>query len=159
MASSAFPVRLVMTVVDTLTPEARSERMSRVHAKDTKPEMKLRKLIHGMGFRYRLHRKELPGKPDLVFPGRKSIIFMHGCFWHRHEDCGLARLPKSKQAFWCAKLEANKARDQKNISTLKAAGWRILVIWECQLRDEDRVRQVVKEFLTSYQKGNNNEIS
>ncbi|MEJ2611406.1 MAG: DNA mismatch endonuclease Vsr [Candidatus Thiodiazotropha sp.] len=144
-------------MVDTLTPEERSERMSRVRAQDTKPEMKLRRLIHGMGFRYRLHRRDLPGKPDLVFPGRRSIIFMHGCFWHRHEGCGLARLPKSKRAFWSAKLEANKERDQKNISTLEAAGWRVLVIWECQLRGE--VREVVKEFLTNYKRENNNEIS
>lgn len=133
--------------------------MSRVRARDTKPEMKLRRLIHGMGFRYRLHRRDLPGKPDLVFPGRRSIIFMHGCFWHRHEGCGLARLPKSKRAFWSAKLEANKERDQKNISTLEAAGWRVLVIWECQLRDEGGVREVVKEFLTNYKRENNNEIS
>ncbi|ECT7562157.1 DNA mismatch endonuclease Vsr [Salmonella enterica subsp. enterica serovar Cerro] len=146
-------------MVDTLTPEERSERMSRVRAQDTKPEMKLRRLIHGMGFRYRLHRRDLPGKPDLVFPGRRSIIFMHGCFWHRHEGCGLARLPKSKRAFWSAKLEANKERDQKNISTLEAAGWRVLVIWECQLRDEGGVREVVKEFLTNYKRENNNEIS
>jgi DNA mismatch endonuclease, patch repair protein len=144
-------------MVDTLTPEERSERMSRVRAQDTKPEMKLRRLIHGMGFRYRLHRRDLPGKPDLVFPGRRSIIFMHGCFWHRHEGCGLARLPKSKRAFWSAKLEANKERDQKNISTLEAAGWRVLVIWECQLRGE--VREAVKEFLTNYKRENNNEIS
>ncbi|EAB2330837.1 DNA mismatch endonuclease Vsr [Salmonella enterica subsp. enterica serovar Cerro] len=146
-------------MVDTLTPEERSGRMSRVRARDTKPEMKLRRLIHGMGFRYRLHRRDLPGKPDLVFPGRRSIIFMHGCFWHRHEGCGLARLPKSKRAFWSAKLEANKERDQKNISTLEAAGWRVLVIWECQLRDEGGVREVVKEFLTNYKRENNNEIS
>lgn len=146
-------------MVDTLTPEERSERMSRVRARDTKPEMKLRRLIHGMGFRYLLHRRDLPGKPDLVFPGRRSIIFMHGCFWHRHEGCGLARLPKSKRAFWSAKLEANKERDQKNISTLEAAGWRVLVIWECQLRDEGGVREVVKEFLTNYKRENNNEIS
>lgn len=84
---------------------------------------------------------------------------MHGCFWHRHEGCGLARLPKSKRAFWSAKLEANKERDQKNISTLEAAGWRVLVIWECQLRDEGGVREVVKEFLTNYKRENNNEIS
>ncbi|EKE6108897.1 DNA mismatch endonuclease Vsr [Vibrio cholerae] len=146
-------------MVDTLTPEERSERMSRVRAQGTKPEMKLRRLIHGMGFRYRLHRRDLPGKPDLVFLGRRSIIFMHGCFWHRHEGCGLARLPKSKRAFWSAKLEANKERDQKNISTLEAAGWRVLVIWECQLRDEGEVREVVKEFLTNYKRENNNEIS
>lgn len=146
-------------MVDTLTPEERSERMSRVRAQGTKPEMKLRRLIHGMGFRYRLHCRDLPGKPDLVFPGRRSIIFMHGCFWHRHEGCGLARLPKSKRAFWSAKLEANKERDQKNISTLEAAGWRVLVIWECQLRDEGEVREVVKEFLTNYKRENNNEIS
>ncbi|MGI2860014.1 very short patch repair endonuclease [Shewanella algae] len=146
-------------MVDTLPPEERSERMSRVRAQSTKPEMKLRRLIHGMGFRYRLHRRDLPGKPDLVFPGKRSIIFMHGCFWHRHEGCGLARLPKSKRAFWSAKLEANKERDQKNISTLEAAGWRVLVIWECQLRDEGEVREVVKEFLTNYKRENNNEIS
>ncbi|MFH1019349.1 MAG: DNA mismatch endonuclease Vsr, partial [Pseudomonadota bacterium] len=98
-------------MVDTLSLKERSERMSRIRGKDSNPEMKLRRLVHGLGFRYRLHVKDLPGKPDLVLPARHAVIFMHGCFWHRHEGCKLARLPKSRLDFWQAKLEANRHRD------------------------------------------------
>ena len=121
--------------------------MSRVRAKDTRPEMKLRSLIHGMGFRYRLHVSELPGKPDLVFPKYSAVVFMHGCFWHRHEGCKLARLPKSHLEFWRTKLEGNKERDRRNIELLRGMGWRILVVWECSLKDLDKVAQRVQGFL------------
>jgi len=109
--------------------------------------MKLRRLVHGMGFRYRLHVKELPGKPDLVFPSRRAVIFMHGCFWHRHKGCKLARLPKSKLDFWNPKLEENRKRDLRNQRRLRDLGWRVLVVWECQMVDTDRVSDVVREFL------------
>lgn len=134
---------------DTLTPKQRSERMSRVKSGDTKPEMRVRKLIHGMGYRYRLHRKDLPGTPDLVFPSRRKVIQVHGCFWHRHPDpdCPLARLPKSKLDFWLPKLEGNRERDQRNEKKLREMGWRQLVIWECQLKDETALAEKVRQFL------------
>lgn len=133
--------------MDTLTPVERSERMARIKAKDTGPEMKLRRLIHGMGYRYRLHDRHLPGRPDVVFRGRHTVIFVHGCFWHRHPGCKLARIPKSNVEFWREKLEGNKLRDAKNVKKLKALGWKALVIWECQLKDEDLLRNNIKEFL------------
>ena len=118
--------------MDSLTPEQRSWRMSLVRAKDTKPEMRVRRLVHGMGYRYRLHRSDLPGKPDLVFPGRRKVIFMHGCFWHRH-GCKMGnRMPKSRVAFWRAKLDGNKRRDRRNHRALRRLGWRVLTVWECQ---------------------------
>lgn len=100
-----------------------------------------------MGYRYRLHVGTLPGSPDLVFPSRKCVIFMHGCFWHRHPGCRLARLPKSRLDFWRTKLEANRSRDLRNQAALRKLGWRILIIWECQLADVDRVEVVVRDFL------------
>jgi DNA mismatch endonuclease, patch repair protein len=122
--------------MDTLTPQQRSERMRLVRGSDTKPEMAVRRLIHGMGYRYRLHVGKLPGKPDLVFPSRGKIIFVHGCFWHRHPSsaCRLARLPKSRLDFWQPKLEQNRRRDLQARRQLKRSGWRILVIWECQIK-------------------------
>lgn len=121
--------------------------MSRIRGKGSAPEMKLRRLVHGMGFRYRLHVKELPGKPDLVFPSRHAVIFMHGCFWHRHEGCKLARLPKSKLDFWKTKLEANKERDLLHQRQLRDLGWRVLVVWECEMSDIDHVSTIAKSFL------------
>lgn len=126
----------------------RSERMSLIRDKDSTPEMKLRRLIHGMGFRYRLHVKELPGKPDLVFPSRRAVIFMHGCFWHRHEGCKLARLPKSKLGFWKPKLEANKERDLLHQRQLGDLGWHVLVVWECEMIYTERVSTIVRNFLS-----------
>jgi DNA mismatch endonuclease (patch repair protein) len=123
---------------DTLTPSARSERMSRVRGKNTAPELAVRRLVHALGYRYRLHRHKLPGRPDLVFHKRHKAIFVHGCFWHRHGDsaCKLARLPKSRLDFWVPKLEANRERDHKNEERLKMMGWQSLVIWECQVGDQ-----------------------
>lgn len=134
-------------LADTLSSEERSKRMSLIRGTGTAPEMKLRRLVHRMGFRYRLNVKDLPGKPDLVFPSRHAVIFMHGCFWHRHKGCKLARLPKSKLDFWEPKLEANRKRDSRNQRRLEDLGWRVLVVWECQMTDADRVSVVVKEFL------------
>ena len=123
--------------------------MSRVRNKDTKPELKVRRLTHGLGYRYRLHRKDLPGKPDLVFPSRRKVIFVHGCFWHRHPDpdCKLARLPKSRLDFWVPKLEANRERDERNLKLLVENGWEPLVIWECQTRNMVEVERRVRAFL------------
>lgn len=135
--------------MDTLTPKQRSERMSRVRGRDTKPEMIVRRLVHGMGYRYRLHRADVPGKPDLVFPSRRKVIFVHGCFWHRHDDpeCRLARLPKSRLDFWGPKLERNRKRDADNLSRLAKMGWQSLVIWECQLKDREALEARIREFL------------
>jgi len=108
--------------------------MSRIRGKDTKPEMVVRKLTHALGYRYRLHRRDLPGCPDLVFPGRLKVIFVHGCFWHRHR-CRYGRVrPKTRKAFWKAKLEGNRERDRRNRQALRKLGWDVLVVWECQMR-------------------------
>lgn len=119
--------------MDTLTAAERSRRMSLVRGKDTKPEMLVRRLVHRMGYRYRLHVRNLPGKPDMVFSSRAKIILVHGCFWHRHGKCKNTRWPKSKLSFWRPKLEMNKQRDEINKRKLRALGWRVLVVWECQL--------------------------
>ena len=134
-------------VADTLSPNERSKRMSLIRGKDSSPELKLRRLVHGMGFRYRLHVKDLPGKPDLVFPSRRAVIFMHGCFWHRHPGCKLARMPKSKSDFWRSKLEGNRERDLRNQEMLKKLGWHVLVIWECEMENIEKVSNKVREFL------------
>jgi len=134
-------------MMDTLTESQRSERMAKVRSKDTKPEMKVRKLVHGLGYRYRLHRSDLPGRPDLVFPSRKKVVLVHGCFWHRHEGCALARMPKSRLEFWGPKLEANKERDRRSQAAVRRLGWGVMVIWECQLRDMSRLRHRIQKFL------------
>lgn len=132
---------------DPLSPQERSERMSRIRASDTKPEKLVRKLVFGMGFRYRLHQKSLPGSPDLVFTKRKKVIFVHGCFWHQHYPCRQYVQPKTKQAFWLGKLAKNVARDKTNQADLKRLGWRFLVIWECQLKREVAVKNRIRRFL------------
>lgn len=125
--------------------------MSRVRGKNTATELFVRSLVHRMGYRYRLHGAKLPGKPDLVFPGRRKVIFVHGCFWHRHPepDCKLARMPKSRQEFWVPKLEGNRARDLRQIAELQALGWSVLEIWECQLRDTSFLENEIRTFLDS----------
>lgn len=135
-------------MTDTLTPQQRSLRMAKIHGKDTKPEMVVRRLVHGLGFRYRLHRKDLPGKPDLVFSSRRRVIFVHGCFWHGHgAGCPLTRLPKSNTEFWKSKIESNRARDERNIHQLKELGWRVMIVWECELRDLAGVKDKILAFL------------
>jgi len=132
---------------DTLTAKERSQRMALVQGANTKPELLVRRLIHGMGYRYRLHAKELPGRPDIVFRKRRKAIFVNGCFWHRHQNCRLARLPKTRSDFWLPKLDGNRQRDAKNIAALKAAGWMVLVIWECELDDRQSLVERLKGFL------------
>lgn len=131
---------------DPLSPGQRSERMSRIHSADTGPELVVRRLIHGMGYRYRLHDDKVPGHPDLVFRGRRSVIFVHGCFWHQH-GCAQYRMPRTRKAFWNLKLEKNVRRDGEVRSMLKAASWRFLVIWECEIKDTDRLKTRIREFL------------
>lgn len=135
--------------MDTLTPAQRSERMARVRGKGSKAELLVRSLVHRLGYRYRLHGAKLPGRPDLVFPSRRKVIFVHGCFWHRHPDpdCKLARMPKSRQEFWVPKLEGNRARDLRQIAELEALGWSVLEIWECQLRDTSFLENEIRTFL------------
>lgn len=135
--------------MDTLSPEARSERMGRVRAKNTKPEMTVRRLIHWMGYRYRLHDKRLPGNPDLVFRSRRKVIFVHGCFWHRHPDpnCKLARMPKSRQDFWEPKLEGNRERDERVREMLEGDGWSQMAVWECECRQTDQLENKIRAFL------------
>ena len=122
--------------------------MRKVRSKNTTPELRLRKLIYAMGYRgYRVHYEKLPGKPDVVFIGRRRVIFLHGCFWHGH-DCRAGRnTPKSNLEYWNGKLSGNKTRDKRNARELKKAGWRILVIWECQLKEESAVRRRLRKFL------------
>ncbi|WP_236899128.1 very short patch repair endonuclease [Devosia sp. SL43] len=123
--------------------------MSTIRSKNTGPELKVRRLVHRLGFRYRLHRADLPGKPDLVFAGRRKVIFVHGCYWHRHDDpdCKLARLPKSRLEFWLPKLEGNRARDRKNETALAEKGWDILVLWECQVANSSFLEARIRAFL------------
>jgi DNA mismatch endonuclease, patch repair protein len=132
-------------MTDTLTPEQRSERMARIGPKNSKPEMIVRRLAHAMGFRFRLHDTRLPGKPDLVFRARRKVIFVHGCFWHRHPGCG--RMPKSRLSFWRKKLEGNRSRDLKVQRKLRAIGWTVLVVWECQARDIGSLAHRIRMFL------------
>lgn len=121
--------------------------MSRVRGKDTKPEMLVRRLVHAAGYRYRLHVRNLPGKPDLVFSARRKVVFINGCFWHRHRNCALARLPKSRTEFWTEKLERNKARDDRNVAALRDLGWDVLTVWECEIRDPAAVMRRLEAFL------------
>ncbi len=111
--------------------------MSKVRGKNTRPEKLVRSLLHRMGFRFRLHRKDLPGRPDLVLPKYKTVIFVHGCFWHRHPGCKKASTPKSNTAFWEDKFEKNVARDARVAEALRHSGWNVLVVWECELKDLD----------------------
>ncbi|WP_295818098.1 very short patch repair endonuclease [uncultured Deinococcus sp.] len=132
---------------DVLTAEQRHLNMSRIRGKDTKPELQLRRLLHAAGLRYRLHGKKLPGSPDLVFPRYRAVVFVHGCFWHRHL-CPLFHWPKSREDFWHAKLTRNVERDRQTEARLLEAGWRVLTVWECALRgrlrlpEDEVVRQV-----------------
>lgn len=121
-------------MVDIVTPAVRSRMMAGIKGKDSKPEVLIRQLLHKAGFRYRLHRRDLPGSPDIVMPARKVVIFVHGCFWHAHAGCRYAKVPMTRTEFWTAKLQANVARDQRAIDQLIALGWRVLLIWECSTK-------------------------
>jgi len=134
-------------MTDHLSPERRSENMRRVRSKNSLPEMAVRKLVHGLGYRYRLHAKDLPGKPDLVFPSRRCILFVHGCFWHGHENCRKAQKPATNQQFWVAKLEKNYERDRLNLRALRRLGWRVMVVWECQTENLNKLTPKLCRFL------------
>lgn len=127
---------------------ARSAQMALVRSQDTKPEMRVRRALHGFGLRYRLHDRRLPGTPDLVFPSRKVVVFVHGCFWHQHPGCPAARTPKSRLEFWTTKLNANVARDHKQRALLESLGWTVIEVWECESRDPDLLRQLADQIKT-----------
>lgn len=122
-------------MVDIVSRETRSRMMSGIRGKNTTPELLVRKYLHGRGLRFRLHAKNLPGKPDLVFPKYKAVVFVHGCFWHRHSGCKYATTPSSREHFWTNKLSENVARDAYQIAALGGLGWRVFVVWECELRE------------------------
>lgn len=121
--------------------------MARVKGRDTRPEQIVRRLVSSLGHRYRLSPRGIAGRPDLAMKGRRKAIFVHGCFWHRHQGCKLARLPKSRHEFWLPKLEGNRLRDERNMAALRSEGWTPIVIWECELRDADRVKLKLRKYL------------
>nr|VFK06509.1 MAG: T/G mismatch-specific endonuclease [Candidatus Kentron sp. LPFa]VFK22934.1 MAG: T/G mismatch-specific endonuclease [Candidatus Kentron sp. LPFa] len=129
------------------TPEQRSRTMRAVKSKDTAPEMIVRKICHARGYRYRLHRDDMPGKPDLVFPSRKKIIFVHGCFWHGHTCKRGNRTPEKNREYWTKKITSNMERDKKHMDELESLGWSILVIWECETRKRDILEDSISKFL------------
>jgi len=119
---------------DTVTPETRSRIMAAIRGADTRPELRLRRALHRMGFRYRLHDRRLPGTPDLVLPRRRAVVLVHGCFWHRHPGCRYATVPATREDFWTGKFAATVARDARTLAALRGAGWRVAVVWECALK-------------------------
>lgn len=136
-------------MADTLAPNERSAQMRLVKSKDTKPELAVRRLCRELGHSgYRLHRKDLPGKPDIAFVGRKLAVFVHGCFWHGHDCAGHVRIPKSKRDYWLPKIERNIGRDAENIADLVGDGWRVLVVWECETKMANELKNKLATFLT-----------
>ena len=133
-------------MTDHLLPEKRSENMRLIKSKDTAPEKKVRSTAHRLGLRFRLHRRDLPGTPDLLFPSRKTALFVHGCFWHRHEGCPRATTPKTNNDYWCRKFLRNVERDSENKKKLEEKGWKVLVIWEC----ETKFQEMIESFLASH---------
>ena len=121
--------------------------MRRIRSKDTSPELALRRLVHSLGYRFRLHRKDLPGKPDLVFPSRLKVIFVHGCFWHQHPGCREGRMPASRREYWEPKLTRNQTRDAENRIRLKEKGWDVLTVWECSLQEPKPLGRTLRRFL------------
>jgi DNA mismatch endonuclease (patch repair protein) len=130
------------------TPELRSRVMRAVKSADTTPELLVRRLAHGMGYRFRLHRKDLPGKPDLIFPGMHKAIFVHGCFWHGHDCARGARVPKAHRDYWVKKIGRNRERDRAACAALTGLGWKITVLWECELSNVTHIRRRLRQFLT-----------
>ena len=133
--------------MDVFDSETRSRVMRRVKSRDTKPEMRVRRMLHAMGCRYRLHQRDLPGAPDIVMSGRRRIIFVHGCFWHGH-DCKAGRKrPATHRDYWDVKLQRNRLRDAENLAKLEAMGWRVLIVWECETRDAEALASRLRDFL------------
>ncbi|MDQ3333197.1 MAG: very short patch repair endonuclease [Planctomycetota bacterium] len=133
--------------MDSVSPEVRSRIMGSVRSKDTLPEMRVRRIFHALGLRFRLHRSELPGSPDLTLRKWRTVVFVHGCFWHRHRGCPNTRTPKSRVDFWEGKFRQNVIRDQRNRRDLRRAGWKVIVVWECEVSNERRlIRKIQKAF-------------
>ena len=128
-------------MADIVDRERRSELMAGIRGRDTAPELAIRRIAHRMGLRFRLHRRDLPGRPDIVFPKFRSAVFVHGCFWHQHGGCRFAHIPKSRVTYWTQKFSRNVARDRSNEEALRALGWRVIVIWECEARNGKQVEQ------------------
>jgi DNA mismatch endonuclease (patch repair protein) len=133
--------------MDHVDENTRSRIMRAVRSTDTQPELAVRKIVHALGFRYRLHDKTLPGKPDLVFPSRHKVLFVHGCFWHRHKGCRYTTSPKTRTAFWDAKFQANVRRDRSSVRKLRRLGWGVMTVWQCQLKRPERLGEKLYEFL------------
>lgn len=133
--------------MDKLTPERRSANMRAIRSKDMKPEILVRRLAHSLGYRFRLHRKDLPGKPDLAFIGKRKAIFVHGCFWHQHDACREGRPPRSNSSYWFPKLARNVERDLENVRDLAKGGWQTLTVWECETKDREALSRRIAEFL------------
>lgn len=133
--------------MDRLSKKRRSEIMSRIRSKNTSPEMKIRSLVHRLGYRYRLHYEKLPGKPDMAFPVRKKVIFVNGCFWHGHEGCSKGKLPKSNLEFWEPKIAKNKKRDDETAEKITSSGWKMLTIWQCELKNKEYLEKRIVDFL------------
>jgi DNA mismatch endonuclease (patch repair protein) len=134
-------------MADKLTPERRSENMRRIKSKGMKPEMVVRRMAHKLGYRFRLHRRDLPGKPDMAFVGKRKAIFVHGCFWHQHRYCREGRMPGSNETYWKPKLTRNVERDAANLAMLAMSGWRTLVIWECETKNIATLKRRPRKFL------------
>jgi DNA mismatch endonuclease, patch repair protein len=139
--------------MDSLSKSRRSWNMSKIRGKDTKPEINVRSLLHRLGYRFRLNRKDIPGKPDIALPKYKTVIYVHGCFWHRHEGCKLAYTPKSNLGFWEAKFQKNLQRDLMVQEELLTSDWKPLVIWECELRDMELLESKLQRILSSHCQG------
>lgn len=135
--------------MDNLAPEVRSKVMAAVKSRDTSPEILVRRLVHGMGFRFRLHRRDLPGRPDIVFPSRRKIIMVHGCFWHRHRCRRGRSMPSSRVEFWKSKFASNVMRDRRIKHLLSRLGWSVLIVWECETRDTKRLTKMLSTFLNA----------
>lgn len=135
--------------MDIFSKEKRSEIMAQIKGKNTKPEIFLRSIVHRMGYRYRLHRRDLPGNPDLTFPKHNKVIFMHGCFWHGHKGCSRSKRPSTNQEFWNEKLYKNLKRDKRNILKLKKMGWSPLIVWSCEIQDTDKLTRKLDRFLSA----------
>jgi DNA mismatch endonuclease, patch repair protein len=135
--------------MDVFSREKRSQIMSRVSGKNTKPEIAVRSSLHNMGYRFRLHRKDLPGKPDITLPKYKKVIFVHGCFWHGHADCHRSKRPTTNQEFWCEKLDKNIERDKAAVNALKQLGWEVMTVWTCEVNDTNKLKIKLISFLES----------
>ena len=142
-----------LVMADSMPPSARSTLMARIRGRNTQPELAVRRMLFARGWRYRLHAPHLPGRPDIVFPGRRAAIFVHGCFWHGHHRCPRATVPKTRTTFWCDKIAANQRRDARQARALRRMGWSVLTVWQCQTTDEASLTSRIERFLMKHSCG------